>query len=36
MRARTTAAFAALALVVALWLPAFADVVGVVRGTFRI
>ena len=33
MRARWTAAFAALALVVALCLPASADVVGVVRGT---
>ena len=33
MRARWTAAFAALALVVALCLPALADEVGVVRGT---
>jgi hypothetical protein len=33
MRARWTAALTALALIVALWLPALADVIGVVRGT---
>jgi hypothetical protein len=33
MRARWTATFAGITLIVALWLPALADVVGVVRGT---